>query len=240
MGYSGSRYKSVAEANRVAIDLKDSHNTTYIFPTGWQIHRVANNYTSCMNVVGGSSNGHELGDWDLNDGGNYVEFLYATTQAPPYYYIQFSAKGKALSTDGLTVTVYQPDGSEADGAGYKWANEYYVHGDGDYRKFYLKSDNGYYLVKNADGTLSVTGTQASATLWRYLANGIRYDIVDANATSQALTYNETTSTLGIASNGTHASTPRAPSYPESTSISPSLATARKPSSAMAQRWKWQT
>ncbi|MDY5768416.1 MAG: hypothetical protein SPK03_08625 [Alloprevotella sp.] len=202
LGYSGNRYKSVAEANRVAIDLKDSHNTSTIFPTGWQIHRVANNYTSCMNVVGGSSNGHELGDWDLNDGGNYVEFLDARTQAPPYYYIQFSAEGKALSTDGTTVTVYQPNGSEADGAGFKWANVYYEHGDGFYRKFYLKSDNGYYLVKNADGTLSVTATRTLGTLWRYSVNGNRYDIVDANATSQALTYNETTSTLGIASNGT--------------------------------------
>ena len=200
LGYSGGLYKSVAQANRVAIDLKDSHNTSTIFPTGWQIHRVANYYTSCMNPSGGNKNGNQLADYTLDDGGNYVEFLDATTQEPPYYYIQFSAEGKALSTDGLTVTVYQPDGSEADRAGYKWANEYYVHGDGFYRKFYLKSDNGYYL-KNANGTLSVT-TRDQATLWRYSANGNRYDIVDANATSQALTYNETTSTLGIASNGT--------------------------------------
>ena len=133
LGYNGSRYTSVAKANRVAIDLKDSHNTSgtvYAFPNSWQIRRVANTGTTCMNVVGGSSNGNQLGDWDLNDGGNYVEFLDPTTHMPPYYYIQFSDMGEVgLFTDGKTISVKSITGSEADNTGYKWAIEYYIYTD---------------------------------------------------------------------------------------------------------------
>ena len=202
MGWNGSRYTSVAQANRIAIDLRDSHQTNssgniHVFPTGWQIHRSANTETKCMNVMGGSSNNNELGDYTLNDGGNYLEFIDPTTLMPPYFYIQFADMGEVgLYTDGNSISVKPLTGTEADGTGYKWAIEYYIYTDDYSRGFYLKSDNGHYLVMRTDGTLSIANDRASASELRFRVNGQRYDIVLKDAMTTALCFDGTEAYAG--------------------------------------------